>query len=81
MLQESQTETWDTKAFQEAVFISLPAVAQWIHIQRLSPENKGVSSYIPLQIGYRSKKQGLIHTWLHVTVLATLPSVVCDLHI
>jgi hypothetical protein len=43
MLQESQVETWDTKAFQEAVFISVLAAAQLIHIQRLSPKNKGVS--------------------------------------
>jgi hypothetical protein len=37
------TETQDTKAFQEAIFISMSVAAQWIHIQRLSPENKGVS--------------------------------------
>jgi hypothetical protein len=56
MLQETQTETGDTKDFQEAIFIRSPAVAQQIHIQRLSPKNKGVSLYIPLQAGYRSKK-------------------------
>jgi hypothetical protein len=49
------------KAFQEAIFISMLAAAQWIHIQRLIPESKGVSPYIPLQAGYRSKKQGLTH--------------------
>jgi hypothetical protein len=43
------------------------AVAQWIHIQRLSPENKGALPYISLQAGYRSKQQGLTHTWLHAT--------------
>jgi hypothetical protein len=79
MLRESQTETRDTKAFQEAVFISAPAAAQWIHIQRLSPKNKGVSPYIPLQAGYRSKKQGLTHIWLHTTLLATSLPVLCDL--
>jgi hypothetical protein len=26
--------------FQEAMFISMPAAAQWIHIQRLSPRTK-----------------------------------------
>jgi hypothetical protein len=31
------------------------------HVQRLSPMNKGVSPYIPLQAGYISKQQGLIH--------------------
>jgi hypothetical protein len=65
MLLDSLKETWDTKAFQEAIFISMPAVGQQIHIQRLSSENKGVSPYIPLQAGYRSKKQGLTHIWLH----------------
>jgi hypothetical protein len=78
MLRESQTET-DTRAFQEALFISVPAVAQRIHIQRLTPENKGVSPYIPLQAGYRSRKQGLTPLWLHVTLLATLLPVLHDL--
>jgi hypothetical protein len=36
---------------------------------RLSPENKEVSPYIPLQAGYRSKRQSSIHIWLHVTSL------------
>jgi hypothetical protein len=44
-----------------------------IHIQRLSPENKGVSPYTALQAGFRSKKQGLTHLWLHATLLATSP--------
>jgi hypothetical protein len=39
-------------------------------LQRLSPENQGVSPYTPLQAGYRSKKQSLTHIWLHVTLLA-----------
>jgi hypothetical protein len=52
MLQESRTETWDTKAFQETIFISLLAAAQQIHIQRLSLKNKGVSPYIHLQANY-----------------------------
>jgi hypothetical protein len=32
---------------------------QWTHVQRLSPEHKGVTPYIPLQAGYRSKKAKL----------------------
>jgi hypothetical protein len=79
MLQESQTETQDTKAFQEVIFISVLAAAHQIHIQRLSPENKGVSPYTPLQAGYRSKKQGLTHIWLNATLLATSPPVLRDL--
>jgi hypothetical protein len=51
----------------------MPAQTQRIHVQRLSSENKGVSLYIPLQAGYRSKKQGLIHIWLYLILLATLP--------
>jgi hypothetical protein len=39
----------------------VPVQTQWTHLQRLSPENKRVSPYVPLQAGYRSKKQGLIH--------------------
>jgi hypothetical protein len=39
----------------------MPAVAQWIHIQKLSPENKEVLPYIPLQAGYRSEKHSLVH--------------------
>jgi hypothetical protein len=45
------------------------AQTQWTCKQRLSPENKGVSPYIPLQAGYRSKKQSLTHIWLHMTLL------------
>jgi hypothetical protein len=48
----------------------VPAQTQWTHVQRLSPENRGVSPYLSLQAGYRSKKQSLIHMWLHVTSLA-----------
>jgi hypothetical protein len=35
-----QAGSQNTKAFQETIFISVPAVAQWIPIQRLSPKNK-----------------------------------------
>jgi hypothetical protein len=47
MLQESQTETQETKAFWEVIFISMLAGAQQIHIQMLSPENKGISPRYP----------------------------------
>jgi hypothetical protein len=56
-LQDIPVGKWDTKAFQEAIFISMLTAAQWIPIQRLSPEKDGALSYIPLQAGYRSKKQ------------------------
>jgi hypothetical protein len=49
----------------------VPAQTQWTRVQRLSPENKEVSPYIPLQAGYRSKRQSSTHRWLHVTSLAT----------
>jgi hypothetical protein len=48
----------------------VPAQTQWSHVQRLSPENNEVSPYVPLQAGYRSKKQSSTHKWLHVTLLA-----------
>jgi hypothetical protein len=41
-------------------------------LQRLSPENKEVLPYIPLQAGYRSKQQSSTHIWLHVTSLVIL---------
>jgi hypothetical protein len=47
----------------------VPVQTQQTRVQRLSPENKGVSPYIPLQAGYRNKKQSSTHTWLHVTSL------------
>jgi hypothetical protein len=50
----------------------VPAQTQQTHVQRLSPENKGVSPCIPLQAAYRSKKQSSTHLWLHVTSLAIL---------
>jgi hypothetical protein len=47
VLQGIQGGKQDTKAFQEAIFIKVPAAAvQQIHIQKLSPENKGA---LPLQ--------------------------------
>jgi hypothetical protein len=79
MLKDVQAGNQDTRAFQEAVFIRMPAVAQQIPIQRLSPEDKVVLPYIPLQAAYRSKKQSLTHIWLYVSLLATSPSALCDL--
>jgi hypothetical protein len=61
MLQDIQAGKWDTEAFQEAIFINVLAAALQIPIQRLSPENKGTLPYIPLQAGYRIKKQSLTH--------------------
>jgi hypothetical protein len=46
MLQDIQTGKQNTKAFGEAIFISMPAATQQIHLQRLSPENKGTLPYI-----------------------------------
>jgi hypothetical protein len=54
MLQDIQTGKQNTKAFGEAIFISMPAATQQIHLQRLSPENKGTFPYIPLRAGYRN---------------------------
>jgi hypothetical protein len=70
MLWDIQEGKWD-KAFQEAMFIGMPAVAQQIPIQTLSPENKRTLPYIPLQGGYRSKKQSLLNIWSHASVLVT----------
>jgi hypothetical protein len=54
MLQETRTETWDSEARKQCFIV--PAQTQWTHVQRLSPENKGVSPYVPLQVGYRGNK-------------------------
>jgi hypothetical protein len=78
-LWDIQARNQDNRAFQETVLISVLATAQQIPFQRLGPENKGALPYIPLQAGYRSKKQGLTHIWLYVSLLTTLPSVLCDL--
>jgi hypothetical protein len=48
MLQDIQAGKQDTKAFWEAMFISMPAATQQIHIQRLSPKNKGALPHILL---------------------------------
>jgi hypothetical protein len=69
----------DTGRGKEATLVL--AQTQRTRVQRLSSENKGVSPYRPLQAGYRSKRQGLTHIWLHVTLLASSPSVLCDLHV
>jgi hypothetical protein len=78
MFQDIKIRKWGTKSFWEAMFISMPAVPQQIHIQRLNPENKGALPYIPFPAGYRSKKQSLTHIWLLVISLATSSSVLCD---
>jgi hypothetical protein len=57
----------------------LLACCQRIQIQSLSHKNKGFSPYIPLRAGYRSKKPGVTHIWLHATLLATSPSRLCEL--
>jgi hypothetical protein len=61
-------EIWDPEAISRKQFIYLfiylfivPAQTQQTHVQWLSPENKGVSPYIALQAGYRSKKQSSTH--------------------
>jgi hypothetical protein len=53
----------------------VPAQMQWTCFQRLSPKNKGVLAYIPLQASYRSKKLGLTHIWFAyiLTPSATWP--------
>jgi hypothetical protein len=58
----------EPKAFPEAMFITMPTAAQQIHIRRLSSKNKGALPSIPLQAGYRSKKQGLTHIWLYASL-------------
>jgi hypothetical protein len=59
----------------------VPAQTQRIHVQSLSSENKGVSPYITLQAGYRSKEQGLIHIFNFIgyfmLMLLTFPSPQC----
>jgi hypothetical protein len=52
--------------FSRKQLFTVPAQTQQTRVQRLSSENKGVSSYIPLQTGCRNKKQGLIHKWLYL---------------
>jgi hypothetical protein len=42
------------QSFWEASLFSKPAVTQWFHIQRLSPEDKGGLPYIPFRSGYRN---------------------------
>jgi hypothetical protein len=78
MLWDIQAGKWDTKAFQESMFISMTAAAQQIHIQRLSPDNKGALPYIHLQADYRNKKQSLTHIWLFLISLTTSFSVLHD---
>jgi hypothetical protein len=54
VLRDIQAAKRDTRAFQEAMFIGMLAVTQWIHIQSLSPENKEALPYVPLQADYRN---------------------------
>jgi hypothetical protein len=54
LLWEIRTETWDTETRKQRFIV----LAQ-TYVQRLSPENKGVSPYIPLQAGNKGKKPRL----------------------
>jgi hypothetical protein len=74
MLWDVQVGKQDTEAFQEAIFISVWAVAQQIHIQRVSPD-------IPLQVGYKSKKQGFIYSCMQLYWLLHPPVLRDLLHI
>jgi hypothetical protein len=65
MLWESQAEKWDTEAVYRKQCFIVPAQTQWTCVQRLSPENEEILPYIPLQAGYKSKKQDLIQIWLY----------------
>jgi hypothetical protein len=49
-------------------------VTQWIHIQSLSPENKGGFPYIPFRADYRNRGYSLSHTWSHTISFAILTS-------
>jgi hypothetical protein len=66
-------EIGDSEANSRKQDFIVLAQTQWTCVQRLSPENKGVSPYMPLQAGYTSKKRGLIHVWLYLILLAILP--------
>jgi hypothetical protein len=79
MLWESQTETLHIEAFQEAVFISLLAAAQQIHIQRLSLENKGVSPLYTLASRLQKQKARFNTYMVAQNSMATSPPVLCDL--
>jgi hypothetical protein len=56
----------------------MPAVVQQIPIQRLNPENKGAFCLYTLA-SRLYKKQSLTYIWLYASLLATSPSVLCDL--
>jgi hypothetical protein len=53
----------------------VPAQIPQTHVQRLNPENKEVSLYVPLQAGHRGnkikKKKGLAHIWLYAILWAS----------
>jgi hypothetical protein len=60
LLQDTQgQENGIPRQFSRKQCFIVPAQTQWTCVQRLSPESKGALPYIPLQAGYKSKKQGL----------------------
>jgi hypothetical protein len=68
ILWETQTETKDSEAWKQQFIV--PAWTQLTRVQRLSPENKGISPYVSLQASNRGnkmkiKKQALTHIWLY----------------
>jgi hypothetical protein len=65
MLWETQTETWDSEARKQH-FIVLAQIQRTL-VQRLSPENKGVSPMYPCKQVTQANK-GLTHIWLYAIV-------------
>jgi hypothetical protein len=55
MLWDTWTETRDSEARKQCFIVT--AQTQQTHVQKLSPENKGDTLYIPLQAGYRGKEK------------------------
>jgi hypothetical protein len=73
VLQDSQTEKWDTKAVQQEGTFYYAGTDLADSSPKAKPQEQRGFTLYTLQAGYRSKKQGLTDIWLHATLLATSP--------
>jgi hypothetical protein len=65
LLWQSRTETRDTEAVQQEAMFYCAGTESADLSPKAEPQEQRVSSYIPLQAGYRSKRQGLTYICFH----------------
>jgi hypothetical protein len=73
-----QIEIWDTETIRQEAMLHCAGMDSADSTPKAEPLEQRGLPYMPLQAGYRSKKQRLTYIWLHATLLAiSLPPPLC----